>query len=169
MPSPYSTLTAVTPTTGQVKASDFAQMATAQPNQPQGLLAAPQHLDSNTGTTTFAGSSPVSSFATTTLSYTLTIPANRRIRLGWDGFVGSSVSTDTVFVFLIKDGAAVELAIAQAATAVGFVFEETPAAGSHTYDIRFSRNAGTGAVYLYGGSFNSGLQAQFYIEDVGAA
>lgn len=169
MPSPYGTLTAVTPTTGQIKASDYAQMATAQPNLPQGLLADPQVLSANTGTTTFAGTSPVSSMGLSGLSFTTTFPANRRIRVGFDGWVQSSVSTDYVFVAVLKDGALAGLSIGQAGTPVGVIFEDTPTGASHTYEIRFSRDSGTGAVYLAGGTLQSGVQGQFYVEDMGAA
>lgn len=167
MPSPYGTITAVTPTTGQIKATDVSQMVTAQPNLPQGLLGPVQTLAAATGTTTYAGSAWASE-GLTGLSFTYTFPANRRIRVGWDGFANSTVTTDTINVFIGKDGVNSALAILTATTGGGVIFEDTPSAGSHTYEVRFARNSGTGAVSMSGGSLSSGVQAQFYVEDMGA-
>lgn len=166
MPSPYPTITPVTASVSQVKAADLVQMIPAIGNGPQGLLMAPAVLLANSGSTAFSGATWAGA-QTTGLTLTYNFPAGRRIRVGWDGFVGSSVGTDSIFVLFGKDGVISCLSIAFAANECGIVFEDTPSAGSHTYEVRVSRDVGTGNVYMYGGNLQSGLQAQLYIEDMG--
>jgi hypothetical protein len=169
MPSPFSTLTAVTPTTGQIKASDLTQVVTAYGNMPRGIIATATPLTASTAATT----STTAPGADSGMSVSITVPTGRRIRIGWDGFVGSSVVTDVISVYLLKDGTAagntVLACIAYAGDSTGMIFEEVPAAGTHTYRIYYVRNTGTGSVYIYGGAISTGVQPNLYAEDMGAS
>lgn len=169
MPTPYSTLATVTPTTGQIKASDIAQQITAYSFAPRGFLVAPATLASNSGGST-ATAAPG---ADSGLVLTVTVPASRLIRVGFDGFLGSSVNTDSVFAILLKDGVLaanlVESCITRPSMATGMIFEENPSAGTHVYRVYFYRGSGTGTVFVYGGAIASGVAPMLYVEDMGGA
>jgi hypothetical protein len=169
MPSPYATLTAVTPATGQIKASDITQQINAYASLPRGLLTTPNTLVANSaGSTATAGPGTDSG-----LNITIVVPANRLVRVGFDGFLNSTVTTDSIFAVLLKDGIlaanTVLTCLTRPSMATGMIFEEIPAAGTHIYRVYFYRASGTGTVNVIGGSITSGVQPALYADDMGAA
>lgn len=164
--TPYPTLQATVIDGTTVDAStDTNGAINAMKNGPQGLVVAPATLTANSATVTTV---ETDSGLTAT---TPTIPANRWLKITVDLFAGSSVATDSVDIYLTKDGSDVDHGVALCVGAVrfGLVYWDQPSNAAHTYKVRFKRNAGTGNVYIYGGTVSSGVEPWLSIEDVGAA
>lgn len=151
-----------------VAGADANAVINAMKNGPQGLVAAPSTITANSATTTTV--EIASGFTVTTP----TIPANRWLKITFDGFFGSSVATDCVDAYLNKDGAPFAhvqhgVALCNGAYRVGLVFWDQPSNAAHTYTISFKRNAGTGNVFAYGSAVSGFVEGWLSVEDAGAA
>lgn len=164
--APYPTLpSAETDHVSAVTSADMNAVINALKSAPGGHVVAPVTLTASSTTTTTA---EIDSGLTVT---TPTIPSNRWLKITVDLYVGSSVNTDAVDVYLQKDGSKVQHALAIAATSnrVGIVYWDSPSNAAHTYKVSFKRNAGTGNVFVYGSVVASGLEPWLSVEDRGAA
>lgn len=108
----------------------------------------------------------------TGLALTVTVPADRCIRLSAAGLITRTVA-DGASIGRFKEGAtelgrwaqSAPSAVAESDQAAGFVVL-TPTAGAHTYKLTLQRFSGTGSVSLSAGATNP---AEFVIEDLGPA
>lgn len=115
----------------------------------------------------------------TGLTVTVTVAANRKIRIRGQGIISRSVA-DGVSVGRIKEGSTELGRWAQHAPSATTEFDAasgdavsspagvfvTPSAGSHTYKLTLQRFSGTGNVVL---NAAAGSQAFIMVEDVGPA
>ena len=115
----------------------------------------------------------------TGLTVTVTVAANRKIRITGQGILSRSVA-DGVTVGRIKEGSTELGRWAQHAPSATTEFDDamgsaisspagafvTPSAGSHTYKLTLQRFSGTGNVTL---NAAAGSQAYILVEDLGPA
>lgn len=164
--TPYPTLPSTLTDYVSVDASaDINAVINALKNGPQGHVASPATLTTNSATTT---TTEIDSGLTIT---TPTTPTGRWLKITADIYVASSVNTDVVDVYVQRDGTKLQHAVGAAANdnRVCIVTWDNPTNAAHTYKVSFKRNAGTGNVFVYGSSPATGLEPWLSVEDDGAA
>ena len=125
-------------------------------------------------TTNSSGVSTTTVTGVAGLAATVTVAANRRIRVSFYGSILSTVAGDRGSVVLRDNTGGTNIGVAQSAalptanSSVGNSVSAVvmPAAGTITYSVAIQRVSGTGAVSTYGAT---GFPAQLIVEDIGPA
>lgn len=107
----------------------------------------------------------------TSLSVTVTVLPNRRIRVSGEAMLASTVAGDTADLYINDNGSRIQLrrvtlAVANAHQSVHASRILTPAAGSHTFKLSFVRASGTGSI---ANSASSTHPSYILVEDLGPA
>ena len=107
----------------------------------------------------------------TGLSVTVTVPANRRIRIHVSGHLGSTVAGDEMDLLVREGSTSLQERVTTANTAnriegMDSIVILTPSAGPHTYKASASRSVGTGTVTFQAGATFPGF---ILVEDIGPA
>ena len=108
----------------------------------------------------------------TSLSVTVDVKANRRIRIYFEGAVSDTLADATYYQFRIKESTTVLKEInkgifgsTRTVYAAGWVEVDNPSQGSHTYKISLQTNASpSGTVVFRASSTNP---AYIWVEDIG--
>lgn len=108
----------------------------------------------------------------TSLSVTVDVRANRRLRIYFEGGVSDTLADATYYIFRIKEGATVLKEIdkgifgsTRTVYAAGWVEVDNPSQGSHTYKISLQTAAApSGTVVFRSSSTNP---AYIWVEDIG--
>lgn len=101
----------------------------------------------------------------TGLTVTVTVAAGRRIKITGEAALGSSVSTDTMRLYIRETGTTLQFSYIPGGPATCLIeCDLTPSAGVHTYNLSADRNAGSGNITMFAGA----TQPAFVkVEDIG--
>ena len=101
----------------------------------------------------------------TGLTVTVTVAAGRRIKITGEAALGSSVSTDTMRLYIRENGTTLQFSYIPGGPATCLIeCDLTPSAGVHTYNLSADCNAGSGNITMFAGA----TQPAFVkVEDIG--